>query len=70
MFCGKKHLAQLLDRRPLIAAARRLRAEMGLQDLIVGLGLVREGVRSVYRLQIVVERAGDVFNYGSFVDCL
>lgn len=36
VLCGKKHLAQLLYRWPLIAA-QHLLAEVGLQYLIVGL---------------------------------
>lgn len=43
VFCGKKHLAQLLYGRPLVATWRLL-AEVGPEHLIMGLSLVPEGV--------------------------
>lgn len=50
VFCGKKHLAQLLYHWPLVVA-QHLVAKVGLQYLIVGLSLVLQGVWSFYRLQ-------------------
>lgn len=50
VFCGEKHLAQLLYRWSLVVT-QHLVAEVGLQNLIMGLSLVREGVWPFYRLQ-------------------
>lgn len=49
VFSGEKHFAQLLYGWPLFV--QHLLAEMGLQNLVMGLDCVGQGVRPLYGLQ-------------------
>lgn len=52
VFSGEKHFAQLLYGRPLFV--QHFLAEVGLQNLVMGLDCVGQGVRPLYGLQRAV----------------